>query len=176
MQNDQYLTDPSTITREQAVLLFTNAVQEAQRVQNLDLIKAWNSTKSLYPALAAKAFELHDPMESRTKRVGTFSDSAQVTPPRISSPYSEQRGPARKLSIAIPNEGNIEALGLPRDASYEEFRASDIANKGASPRDSKAIIAALIALLVSAGHSPESAAQAASDRFPTLTAETKKAT
>jgi hypothetical protein len=76
--------------------------------------------------------------------------------------------------VSIPNEGNIEALGLPRDVEFDEFRAADLANAGAFPRNSAAILEALIGLQAQSGTSPEAARDAARVSYPQLFSEVNR--
>ena len=166
--------DPAAMTKEQAGLHFQDRVQQMQKEQSLDLTVAWAQARAMYPELFARAFSSGDPAEPpKVRLVGSYRDSAEVIPPPATAQLEAAPARAgRRLSLlAIPNEGNIEALGLPRDASYEEFHAADLANAGAVPRKSAAIFEALIELFAQKGMSPEAARQAASERYPTLAAE-----
>jgi hypothetical protein len=162
------------MTKEQAGLHFQDRVRQMQKDQGLDLIPAWAMARGLYPELFAKAFSGGDPADPpKVRLVGSFSDSAQViAPPATAQLEAAPARAGRKLSLlAIPNEGNIEALGLPRDCSFEEFREADHANGGASPRNSAAIFEALVGLLATNGMSPEAARDTARARFPRLADE-----
>jgi hypothetical protein len=164
--------DPATLTKEQANIAFSTLVQQLQREQRSDIISAWAAAKRLKPALFARAFPNDPPVVSRVQVTRLDSASAAPAPPLASSPYSPPSGAGRKgLGTAIPNDATLDELGLPRDASYAEFRAAATANAGASPRDSLAIWNALIGVMVASGVSAEAATAAAEKRFPELFAD-----
>jgi hypothetical protein len=157
----------SNLTKDQAVLLFTRSVQEAQQNQVLEFTQAWNQTKLLMPQLAEKAFGTSVPTESAVK------PASSATPaPGAPVPYTFPEGFAVRnpFRVSLPNSDYIASLGLPADASYDEWRAADLANADASPRNSFAIFEALIRLFANS-MSAESARQKATERFPTLAAE-----
>jgi hypothetical protein len=170
--------DPETLTPSQAASLFQSKLAEHQRNTGDDIIKAWATVRTLNPKLAAK-MGVHDevPDVAHVQAIGRNSDSSGIikgpTPPL---PYTG-RGNGQALAgmpsrpISIPNEGNIEALGLPRDCSFDEFRAADLANAGASPRNSAAIFNALVKLQEQKGLSADVARDAASARYPILSSE-----
>lgn len=162
------------MTKERAVLHFQDRVQQIQKEQGRDLISAWAMARALLPGLFAKAFPGNDPaLPPKVRQVGSYRDSAEIiAPPTAAQLEAAPARPGRKLSLlSIPNEGNIAALGLPPDCTYEEFRAADVANAGATPRSSAAIFEALVGLLAEKGISPEAARAAAGERYPQLFAE-----
>ena len=174
--------DPNTLTQPEAASLFRSKVAEHQRNTGDELNKAWATVRTLNPKLFAKiaphaqAQELAD-----VEPVLRCSDSTGIIPgPARSLSYTPNRGsPAPSLAsklmprppVSLPNASSILALGLPADASYEEFRAADVANAGAAPRASEVIFEALVALQVGKGLSVDAARDAARARYPFLAAE-----
>lgn len=172
--------DPAAMTKEQAGLHFQDRVQQMQKEQSLDLTWAWAQARAMYPELFARAFSGGDLAEPpKVRLVGSYDSSAQVIPPAATAlPYTGSgngQALAAKLMpsrpISIPNEGNIDSLGLPRDCSFEEFRAADLANAGATPRNAAKIFGALVGRLAQNGSSPEAALDTARARFPQLAEE-----
>jgi hypothetical protein len=138
--------------------------------------------RALNPKLFARISVRDEPPNpAKVQPAGRYDDPTGLikgpVPPLI---YSETRtGHAPNLAakllprapLVIPNAGNIELLGLPPDASFEEFRAADCANAGATPRNSEAIFEALVGLQVQSGLSIDAARDAARARFPKLADE-----
>jgi hypothetical protein len=176
--------DPETLTPSQAASLFQSKVAEHQRNTGDDLIKAWATVRTLNPKLAAK-MGVHDeaPDVAHAQAIGRYSDSSGIikgpTPPLPYTGSGSGQALAAKLMtgrpVSIPNDGNISALGLPRDCSFEEFRAADLSNAGASPRNSAAIFEALVRLIAQNGTDPDTAREIARTRFPVLAAEAGQA-
>jgi hypothetical protein len=175
--------DVSKLSPSDALAWFQSLAEESAPAEGNDLVKAWQKVKLLYPALAERA-NIGQPILSRVESAGHYTDSTgMLGGSTASSPYTENRG-GRAASlvsklmptrVAIPNQGNIEALGLPIDCSYEEFRAADRSNAGATPRNSAAIFESLVGLNEQRGLSPEAARHAAQDRYPKLFAESQNA-
>ena len=168
MNSTDYLADPSGLTTEQSRMQFAYLVQEAQRVQGLEFTRAWNATKVLYPALAAKAFEVTPPLETRVKMVPVVQTPALVP----AAPYTKSSGLVARnpFVIPIPNDAHQELLGI-KGCSYEEFVAASKINGGKVPRESAAILYTLIDLAVGAGRTRQKAEQETRARFPILSAE-----
>jgi hypothetical protein len=172
--------DPETLTQSQAASLFLSKVAEQQQSTGDDIIKAWATVRTLNPKLAAK-MRVRDeaPDVSHVQAIGRYSDSSGIiegpTPPLPYTGRGAGQALAAKLmpgrAVSIPNEASIESLGLPTDTSFEEFRAADLANCGASPRNSAGIFEALIGLIVQNGTNPDRAREIARTRFPVLAAE-----
>jgi hypothetical protein len=168
------------MTKEQAGLHFQDRVQQMQKERSLDFTVAWAQARAMYPELFARAFSGGDPAEPpKVRLAGSYDSSDQLIAPLVTplpytgsgagQPFAAGRFPSRPISI--PNEGSIESLGLPTDTSFEEFRAADLANCGASPRNSAGILEALIGLIVQNGTNPDAAREIARTRFPVLAAE-----
>jgi hypothetical protein len=175
--------DPESLTRSQAASLFQSKVEEYQRTTGVtDFIVAWARTRDMNPKLFSR-MGVHDepPNPANVQSAGRYADSSGlIKGPTPASPYVGGRsGQASSLAaklmprraVSLPNEANIDALGLPRDCSYEEFRAADRANGGASPRNSPAIVEALVNLMVQRGMTLDGARAAARDRYPLLHTE-----
>lgn len=142
--------DPNQLTPRQAGIHFQEMVANRMQKFSEDHLKAWTQVSILNPELCAR-------MREGQSGIGGGQSLASALMVR--------------KSISLPNEGNIEALGLPRDASFEEFRCADSANAGASPRNAAAIFEALVGLQVQNGVSLETARDAARERYPKLFAE-----
>src|SRR6266446_3509969 len=132
MNSELDQVDVSTLTPNEAALLFRDRVAQYQRDSGKDLVAAWAATRVLNPELFKRMSIRGDPDVAKVRSVGSFVDSTGVIKgPTVPLPYSSG-GSAPKRSavemlmprkaISIPNAGNIEALGLPSDASFEEFR------------------------------------------------------
>ena len=170
----------ATLSPEDALAWYQTLAEGFAREEAMDLVKAWQKVKSLYPALAERA-NIGQPVLSRVEPAGRFDSSDGI----IGGPvqpltYADGRaGAASNLAakllprspVSIPNAANIEALGLPPDCSWEEFRTADIASGGATPRPSAAIFEALVGLNEQRGLSPEAARSAAQERFSKLASE-----
>jgi len=162
--------DVGKLTQEQAGLEFQDLAKQLVRESGYDLTQAWADVRAMNRELFAKAFP------GDVRRASGSSEALAVP----ANPYTGGSGSraagslADKLmprGIALPNAGSIEALGLPADATFDEFATADRANAGAIPRDSGAIFEGLVRLQSKSGKSPESAREAARLRYPLLFAE-----
>jgi hypothetical protein len=143
-------------------------------------MKAWTKVKLLHPALAERA-NIGQPILSRVEPAGRYDSSDGIIggPVQPLTYAGDRAGHAPNIVVkllpraplSLPNAGNIELLGLPPDASFEEFRAADLANAGAAPRKSGAIFEALVGLQVQMGLGIDAARTAAQTRFPQLADE-----
>lgn len=154
LPNDVRVED---LTQDGAKQWYSQIVQ-SMVPDGIPLSQAWARTGLLYPRLAERAGFVQKgpaaPLPSTDGSTDASNIAAQLLPRR---------------PVSLPNASNIAALGLPADASWEEFRAADTSNAGASPRNSTAIFSALVGL--KGGANPEEARQAARARFPALAAE-----
>jgi hypothetical protein len=172
--------DVTTLSAADALAWYQTLAEGFVREDAIDLVKAWTKVKLLYPALAERA-NIGQPILSRVEPVGRYNDSTGLVKGYVPPlPYAARSGgldlslasklmPARP--VACPNEGNIEAIGLPRDCTFEEFAAADRANAGATPRSSAAIFQVLVGLQAEKGLSIDAARDAAQIRFPQLASE-----
>jgi hypothetical protein len=174
--------DVATLSPEDALAWYQTLAEGFAREEGLDPVRAWAKPKFLYPALAERA-NIGHPV--RVEPAGRYESSAGIiggaVQPLTYAADCAGRAPnlAAKLlpraPLSLPNAGNIELLGLPTDASFEEFRAADHANGGATPRNSGAIFEALVGLQVQSGLSIDAARDAARDRYPKLFSESDNA-
>jgi hypothetical protein len=183
MNDELENVDPEKLTQAQAGTLFQSKVQERTGKTGENLIQAWTATRILNPALYAKLSTRDpEPDVANIQAVGRYGDSAGVIAgakapaiPYIAGSGSPRPNLARMLMpkgpLTLPNEGNIEALGLPTDCSFEEFRTADLANAGATPRNSGAIFEALVGLGVQHGLGIEAARESARARFSKLASD-----
>jgi hypothetical protein len=168
------------LSPSEALAWYQSLAEGIAREEAIDLVHAWAKVKLLYPALAESA-NIGQPILSKVEPAGRYESSAGIIGGAVQPlTYAADRaGRAPNLAskllprapLSLPNAGNIELLGLPPDASFEEFSAADHANGGATPRNSGAIFEALVGLQVQSGLSIDAARDAARARYPQLASE-----
>ncbi len=184
IRSDSY-RDPATLTQQEAGELFGSLAQRAATDQDLDLGTAWRQTRLQHPALHERAFNGDaGKIESRVHRLGTgapsdsgpadiYRDNGGSLAPALRT-AARPLMPAKPLRVAVPNAGNLEALGLDPanpDVDFDLFKAADFANGGASPRNAAAIHSALLKELVGRGMSEGAAADEIEELAPSVAAE-----
>jgi hypothetical protein len=185
IQND---IKPGEMDARQASATFNARVQEMLPQYGNDINRAWTAGKDLWPNLVAAFSGPPSSVLAGRKPDAVFSGSVGVIAGAVApvNPYAGKGGagrdmrsalapaaPGQQRTFAIPNSGNIEALGLPTACSFEEFRAADVANGGASPRNSLLIWNGLLKLMQDGGDSAdlEALRAKAATRYPALAAE-----
>jgi hypothetical protein len=164
-----YPGDVSKLTKDQARQTLQRCAA-ALANDGTDFSKAWTNAKELNPGLVDRA-EFNSP--DYNSGHGQVDYTPGKTIDHTAGQYSRGPRPAalKPFKVAIPNDAALEALGLPDDCSYEEFTTASKANGDTDPRNSVAILTALISLFASRGINPDDATAMARKRFPMLASE-----
>lgn len=139
--------DAQEVTPQQAGAAFAEEAKRIAREQNIDLAEAWAIARRLHPEAHARLCEGAQPTT-------TLANAAA-------------------LPVPIPTAVNIEKLGLPVDATLEEFSAAYRANRNsAEGRKSNILFEALKKLVWDKyGGSEQDARKRTAKRFPILAKE-----
>jgi hypothetical protein len=138
--------DATNLTPKAACLVFNTEVQRVMAEPGHDFTQAWKIVEATQPALYQRMLEVSI------------------------APKVEPLANIINRNIVPPTPENIEALGLPRDASIEEFQTALRANGNATtPRKSDLIFEALKKMNWQAlGGTEADARKRTARRFPVL--------
>lgn len=133
--------DAQEVTPAQAGAWFAEEAKRIALKQNIDLAKAWQIAKKLHPEAHARLCEGAQPTVTMA--------NAAMQP------------------IGIPSVANLKKLGLPPDASYEEWITAYRANGNETEKRASAVIFNALKKLVG-GATEEIARKRTAERFPVL--------